>query len=291
MHPRTACSFASILACIAAAGCPQNAKDKEKSPAPLPVAQVKDLGAVKAEEPKDPSKAETAKWGTIAGRIIWDGTIPEAKAIDIRGNAGCAKHVPIQDETWVVNPKSKGLKNCFVWLAPKDPKDKKAKLPIHADFKDPPKESVVVDQPACAFLPHAVGVRQGQSLIVKNSADVAHNFKYTGNPEFEENTGNPLLAPKSEKALKFKADRLPILMECNIHPWMRGYIRVFDHPYFAVTDADGKFEIKNAPIGEYRLMIWHGSGGWAGGAKGRDGTAIEVKEKTDLGDLAYPVPE
>jgi hypothetical protein len=58
---------------------------------------------------------------------------------------------------------------------------------------------------------------------------------------------------------------------------MGAWIRVFDHPYFAVTDADGKFEIKNAPAGKCRIVIWQESIGYRGGAKGKEGTPIEVK--------------
>ena len=51
------------------------------------------------------------------------------------------------------------------------------------------------------------------------------------------------------------ADRFPITVSCTIHPWMRAWIRVFDHPYYAVTDDNGHFEIKDAPAGEYRLVV------------------------------------
>jgi hypothetical protein len=66
---------------------------------------------------------------------------------------------------------------------------------------------------------------------------------------------------------------------------MSGWVRVFDNPYFAVTDADGNFEIKDAPAGTYRLMIWQESIGYRGGAAGRDGTPVTIKAGavTDVG--------
>jgi hypothetical protein len=84
-----------------------------------------------------------------------------------------------------------------------------------------------------------------------------------------------------------KADRLPVIIECNIHPWMRGYVRVYDHPYFALTGEDGKFELKDAPAGDYVMKIWHGGSGWLGGAAGRKGRPVTVKAggATDLGGL------
>jgi hypothetical protein len=58
-----------------------------------------------------------------------------------------------------------------------------------------------------------------------------------------------------------------------------------------VTDDDGRFIIKDAPAGEFRIKIWHGSGGWLGGAKGKDGQPITIKAgKNDLPPLAYPPP-
>jgi hypothetical protein len=87
---------------------------------------------------------------------------------------------------------------------------------------------------------------------------------------------------------RWKAQRLPVILSCAIHPWMRGWLRVFDHPYYAITDADGRFEIRSAPAGRWRLKVWHEENGWRGGRKGRDGEKVVVQRApvTDLGDLA-----
>ena len=68
---------------------------------------------------------------------------------------------------------------------------------------------------------------------------------------------------------------------------MRSRVAVFTHPYYAITDADGKFEIKDAPAGKHRLFIWQESIGWRGGAAGRNGMEIAVKGggAIDLGQL------
>lgn len=241
--------------------------------------------------------AQTGQWGTVKGRILWGGKdLPERKEIEaVNKNpdkAACCKDGPVLDEVWVVNKKNKGLKWTFVWLANDDPKSTKP-LPIHPSLKDVKQKEVVMDQPACMFVPHALGMREGQVLIAKNSASIAHNYKWTGAPTTPNEGGNVLIAPNGQVVLKdFVAHRLPIKIECNIHPWMNGWVRVFNHPYFAVTDADGNFEFKDAPAGKYRLMVWHGSGGWRGGAKGKDGTPITIKSGgvTDLGSLDYPPP-
>ena len=237
------------------------------------------------------AQAGGGSWGTVTGRITWGGAVnPEMAVIVINNPDGpaCQKNGPLKDETWIVNATNKGLRHTFVWIAPQQKGDK---LLIHPDLKAVPKDKIIIDQPLCVFIPHALALREGQVLVAKNGAAMAHNFKWTGNPTANPG-GNVLLPPGSEKEIDdLKADRLPVAVECNIHPWMRGWVRVFDHPYYAITDADGAFTIKNAPTGDYKLMIWHGSGGWLGGAKGKDGRPISIKTgENKTGDLAYPPP-
>ena len=237
--------------------------------------------------------AQNGDWGNVKGSIVWGGDkIPERAPIDLKVNPdkmACLKDGAILDETWVVNPKNKGLRHTFVWLAPKD---KEAVMPIHADLKEIKVKQVIIDQPVCMFIPHAIGLREGQSLVAKNNSGLSHNYKWSGHPDVNPG-GNVLLPPNAEKEIRdLKADRLPVSVECNIHPWMRGWVRVFNHPYYAVTDENGGFSFKNAPAGEWQLMVWHGSGGWLGGAKGKNGQTITIKagDVTDLKTLAYPPP-
>jgi len=244
----------------------------------------------------DKVQAQAQEWGTVKGRIVWkDKDVPAPAVIALPGaNPAAApclqanKGAPPPDEKWVVNQKNKGIKNTYVWLADfEDPKSKKP-LPTHPKLKkiqDKDKE-VVLDQPACCFMPHAIALREGQVLVVKNSAPFQHNFKWTGNQDT--NPGGNVLLPvgASKKIDDLVADRLPVQMECNIHPWMRGWIRIYSHPYFAVTDENGAFEFKDAPAGKFRIMIWHGSDGWRDGAKGNRGQEINIKAAavTDLGE-------
>src|SRR5207248_1927486 len=72
------------------------------------------------------------------------------------------------------------------------------------------------------------------------------------------------------------AESGPIEYKCSIHPWMNGYVRIFDHPYYAVTDENGNFEIKNAPAGKWRMIVWQEKVGYLGGKEGRFGTPIEI---------------
>ncbi len=228
---------------------------------------------------------EVAPWGAVKGRIVYDGkTIPEpeAEVVD-KDKAHCLEKGPIRSEKWVVNKENKGVRWVFVWLAPAD---NTKKLPIHPSLAKITAKEVEVDQLCCVFVPHALAVREGQDLLVKNSSPVAHTVRWAGHPMLNP-PGDLLTPPRGDHRLKgLRADPTPILFSCSIHFWMKAYIRVFDHPYYALTDADGRFAIPQAPAGPVRLVIWHERAGYRGPA-GRGGEKIAIKAggTTDLGEL------
>jgi hypothetical protein len=241
------------------------------------------LSSVAADDPSG--------WGTVKGRIVWGAAaVPERKVIAAVATHNDKKHClskgEILDEDVVVNPKNNGLRWAFVSIG--DGTDADKAPPIHPDLKEIKQKEVVMDQPCCMFVPHALAMRQGQVLVAKNSAPVLHNFKWTGNVALRVG-GNITLSPKDERRIKnLPAYRIPITINCNIHPWMTARVAVFSHPYFAVTDEDGAFEIAQAPAGNFRLRVSHDKG-WLGGAAGRNGQPIVIKAGavTDLGNLRY----
>jgi hypothetical protein len=236
-------------------------------------------------------RADSAqRWGNVKGQIVWPaGPIPARPLIAVRVDAKhCLSQGLLRSEEKVVNPKNHGLRWVIVWLAPA----KGRMLPVHPDLVKIKQQQVTLDQPCCMFEPHVLALREGQILLAKNSSPVAHNVNLVGHPI--RNPGvNFILPPGGSKPVNgLVADRMPLLMKDDIHPWMVGYLRVFDHPYFAVTDKDGRFRIKNAPAGKYRLMIWHETG-WLGGKDGRNGREIEIKPAgtTDLGKIEWIEPK
>jgi hypothetical protein len=237
-------------------------------------------GAARADQ-------NSGEWGTVKGQIVWDGgAIPEPKPLNVnKDQPHCLGKGPILSEEWVINKENKGVRWTFVWLAP-EPKSGK-KLSIHPSLKDIKVKEVELDQPCCAFVPHCLGMREGQVLVAKNPAPVTHAVRWTGNPATNPGGNQSLPAGQSFKIPGLKADKLPLTIECNIHPWMKARVGVFDHPYFAVTDENGNFEIKLAPAGDWRLKVYHDAIGWRGGAAGRDGEKISIKggEITDVGKL------
>ncbi len=200
-------------------------------------------------------------WGTIKGQVVWTGSeMPKPEVIKVdKDQAHCLAKGELVKDDLIVDPKTKGVKNVIVWLAPAEGSE----MPINPALKAIPQSPVVIDQPMCAFVPRITAMRAGQTLIIKNSSPIAHNSRLTGNANA---TINPTIPPgtkyelSGEKALK--AEKRPMLLGCDIHGWMGGKIAVFDHPYFALTKDDGTFEIKDAPAGEFRLFLQHEKAGW-----------------------------
>lgn len=224
-------------------------------------------GAAKAFEGKG--------WGSIKGKVIYDGTPPAT--VDLSAQPAVAAHKDIghckmgnmNDQAWVV--KDGAVPNTLIVLEP----------PAGTYFAAPPAdkksypEEVVVDQPFCAFEPRVVVlypgytdkatkkfVPSGQKFIVKNSATIGHNTKYTGDTVI--GNGDTLtIEPKGQneivgEKIKIKPQKGPIGVQCDFHKWMSGTWFALDHPYAVVTKDDGTFEIKNVPAGStLTLKVWH----------------------------------
>ena len=130
-----------------------------------------------------------------------------------------------------------------------------------ADKKfEAPKEHAVIDQRKMTFIPHVTVVQQGTTVDFLNSDPVGHNVYWpsiSGNKKLSHNMGT---WPKGEKK-PFQFNDLGVAsLLCNVHPEMSGYAVVVPTPYFAVTDKDGNFEIKNIPAGKYTLKTWSEDG-------------------------------
>jgi plastocyanin len=125
---------------------------------------------------------------------------------------------------------------------------------------DAPTQHVVVDQKKMEFIPRVVVVLQGTTVDFTNSDPVGHNVYWpsiSGNKKLTHNLGT---WPKGEKK-SFQFNDLGVApLLCNVHPEMSGYVVVVATPYFAVTDKDGNYEIKNVPAGKYTLKTWSEDG-------------------------------
>ena len=232
---------------------------------------------------------------TIKGQVKFNGDkAPPAKVVDVTTDkAVCCKDGDLADTQQIVDEKSLGVKNVDVWLRP-DTTDRKDTFPldkIPAALKTAKPKEWVVDQPKCQFEPRVFAAREGDTLVFKNSASIPHNTNYSSDIE----SSNVNIPAASELKLKnpLKAQSTPITFKCDVHPWMAGRLRVFDHPYFATTDKDGKFEIKDVPEGKWRIVYWH-EDGFHKGREGAIGFPIEAsaaKPTLELEPLKLELPK
>jgi plastocyanin len=151
---------------------------------------------------------------------------------------------PVQSEEVVVNSNNT-LANTFVWL----------KEGVPAGRWTPPSDAVLLDQQGCLFKPHVIGVVMGQPVEFRNSDETNHNIHPMPQKNQEFNESEP---PKGEgKKKTFDKEEVMIPIKCNIHPWMRAYVGVVRHPFFATTRDDGSFTLKGLPPGKYTVEAWH----------------------------------
>lgn len=191
------------------------------------------------------AKIDPATTSTISGIITFDGEPPKPPPIDMSQDPACVmgKVPPNFGEAYAVNKTH--LQNVYVYI----------KEGLIWDVIAPPPPRAVLDQKGCKYVPHVLGMMVGQQLEVRNSDPALHNIHSMAH----ENSGwNVSQYPGGDALEKtFDKPELMIPIQCNNHPWMKMYVNVSTHPFFAVTGADGKFTISGLPPGTYTLAALH----------------------------------
>lgn len=118
-----------------------------------------------------------------------------------------------------------------------------------------PTEPVTIDQHGCIYFPRVAGIRAGQTLVIRNSDALRHNVHSVSlqKNDFNVDQGNSGVVNK----FTLKAEEIMVRLKCDVHNWMTAYVGVVNHPYFAVTNDMGSFEIAKAPAGTYTIQTWH----------------------------------
>ncbi len=190
-------------------------------------------------------------FGTLKGRVVFGGNPPERAVLVAKGDANakdpaiCATET-IYSEALEVDPSTKGVKNALVYIPKPTRVSEEAK-------SEKMQAKVEFDQDKCVFEPHVLPMMKGATILVKSSDQVTHNV----NTKLQNLKFNESISPNQSKEVKAEAvERAPGKVVCDIHPWMSAYWMVVDSPYFAVTDAQGNFEIKNVPAGAQKVVVW-----------------------------------
>ena len=229
MQHRTAWTFVSMLILVVAAACGGGGG----SDAPA------------ASGAAAPAAIDPATAGNIVGMITVEGEVPAAETIRMNSDPVCAKEATMNETEYYVVGADGGFANVFVYV----------KEGLEGRTFPAATGSVILDQHGCHYVPHVFGIRVGQTLEIVNSDPTLHNIHATPAANDEFNTGQPIQGMRYDRT--FTAPEVMVPFKCDVHGWMNAYVGVLDHPYFAVTGADGAFDINTLPPGDYVLEAWH----------------------------------
>jgi plastocyanin len=223
--------LAAILV-VTLAGCgkkPEESQSETAAPAATPGKTV------------DPSTA-----GELTGTVTLNGAAPKMKAINMSQESACANQHPTPALTEnVITGDKGGLANVIVYVS----------SGLDAYSFTPPSSPATIEQKGCQYHPHVLALETGQTLEVVNSDPTTHNIHPEPQANREWNESQPPQAAPIDKT--FARPEVAIPVKCNVHPWMKAYIGVFNNPYFQVTGKDGAFDLKNLPPGTYTVVAWH----------------------------------
>ncbi len=221
MKTRAWCRILAVAAISVAVGC-----NKQSSNAPLATV--------------DPSLA-----GSITGTVTLDGPPPVFPAIDMSQSSACiqANPTPVVPPIVVVGEHG-ALANVVVYV--------KAGLG-HYRFDEPAAPAFLM-QKNCMYEPHVVALMTGQPLEIQNNDPTMHNVHPMPKQNRQWSNSQPAGSAPLKSVFARPEFAMPVL--CNVHPWMRAFVFVFDHPYYAVTSLAGTFRLTNLPPGSYTIEAW-----------------------------------
>ena len=219
--------------------------------------------------PPDPATV-----ASVTGQVTLNGTAPVMQVYRLDGDPKCVQLAAGEErrtENVLVGP-GNTLQNAFVYV--------KSGLP--PGFYPVPSQPVVLDQQKCRYTPHVIGVQVGQSLTIRNSDPLLHNVRSDGTVNQPFDVATPLQGIEVKRTFSTREVMVPF--KCNVHAWMTAYVGVLEHPFFAVTDAAGRFSIANLPPGSYTLEVWHETFGTQ-----TQQVTVAAKESKDLA-FTYKAP-
>ncbi|MBI3269843.1 MAG: hypothetical protein HYZ53_12530 [Planctomycetes bacterium] len=197
-----------------------------------------------AQAPAGYESIEVTDGGTIRGLVTWAGDSPTELRLPVSKNPEtCGTHGAEKVSPRLKISPRKGVKDAVVFLQE-----------IARGKPFPTGVKYALDQKECEYLPHLLVVPKGADLEVSSSDDVLHNVHLDG-----ANSGNLAFPDKTAKPQVLKMKKAGFVdVRCdNGHVWMNGTVLVITHPYYAVTDEEGRYLLADVPPGAYKLVAWH----------------------------------
>jgi len=182
----------------------------------------------------------------LLGKVQYDGKVPRPKALNMAADPICGKSHSemVFNESFKVN-KEKYLENVVVYII----------NPKHSGI--PTQPTIKLDQVGCTYVPHVTAIMKGQNLLITNSDRTLHNIHSMSEVNSPFNFAMPTKSDPSVKTFSKNED--PFYIKCDVHPWMKSWMVILEHPYWAVTDSDGNYSIDLTGLepGDYELCFWH----------------------------------
>ena len=215
--------------------------------------------------PLDPATA-----GSIQGVVVFAGAAPPSTKLAIQGDPACSAAHPGSADAGDVLVRDGKVENAFVYV----------EKGLEGRVFERPKDAVVLDQQGCLFAPRIAGAQTGQPIEFVNSDPTLHNVHTQ--PQVSSGTNFGLAQRGARRAIHIDSAEVMVGVRCDVHPWMRAFVGVLDHPYFGITKADGAFRFEPLPAGAYTVTAWHERFGE------REAKVTVEAGKTSDATFAYP---
>ena len=183
---------------------------------------------------------------SVVGTISITGKFPRPKIIDMSADPVCIQLNKTKRTEWIVANQQK-LQYAFVYVKEGDA--------LKTYRFEVPDAEVVLAHKNCRYSPHMLGMRVGQPLSIATGDPTTHNTHPVPKFNVEWNMSQAAGGPPLTKT--FARPEIAIPFKDNQHPWEKAYVSVLDHPFFAVSDKLGNYEIRGLPVGTYKLVVWH----------------------------------
>jgi len=223
----TQCGWGAVLALVVLVGCGG------------------DPTATAPARTRTPTPLHHAVTGTIAGTVRFDGAVPAMAEVRFGGFGECAAQHSGTVYAGDVLVKDGLVENAFVWL----------KDGLGDRVFAVPEAPVEVDQVGCLYEPRIAGAQVGQTVRFVNGDQLLHNVR--GTPKASAQWNVSLSRRGASRDIVVERPEVMVSVRCDLHPWMQSWLGVVDHPYFALTAADGTFTLRDVPPGDYAVAVWH----------------------------------